>query len=132
MENPFPRRRAAAPKLPGNQAWIEAVGNFADDNRTQALTDLVIKASKLGYNGIWVSDEKFAKLQIAGNDILKRVQKFRQVCRDNHMQLAVSVAPFGYSDVFLSHDPNLCEGMPARASMFVVKDRKAGPCMTTR
>ena len=124
---PVPPSPPAAPKLPGNQAWIEAVGNFANEKATQTLTDLVIKASKLGYNGIWVSDEKFAKLQIAGNDILKRVQKFRRMCRDNHMRLAVSVAPFGYDATFLSHDPNLSEGMPARASMFVVKEGKLVP-----
>ena len=117
----------AAPKLDAGQRWIFAFANFAKDDRTGELTDLVKRGHKAGYNGILVSDVKFDKLQLTDDAYKKRLQSFRKVCKDEGVKLAVHVGSYGYSDVFLTHDRNLAEGMPVRNATFIVKDGKLIP-----
>ncbi|MFB3891668.1 MAG: hypothetical protein ACE15C_06545 [Phycisphaerae bacterium] len=116
-----------APKLEQGQKWIFAFANFAKDDRTQELTDLVKRGHKAGYNGILVSDVKFDKLQLTDDAYKKRLQAFRKVCRDEQVKIAVHVGAYGYSDMFLTHDRNLAEGMPVRDATFIVKGGKLVP-----
>ena len=117
----------AAPQLKGGQRWIFAFGNFARDDRTQELIDLVKRGHQAGYNGFLISDVKFDKLQLTDEAYKKRLQSFRKVCKEEGVKLAVHVGAYGYSEVFLTHDRNLAEGMPVRNATFIVKDGKLIP-----
>ncbi len=116
-----------APKLDSGQRWIFAFANFANESRSQELVDLVKRGHKAGYNGILISDVKFDKLQLTDEAYKKRLQSFRQVCKDEGVKLAVHVGAYGYADMFLTHDRNLAEGMPVRNATFIVRDGKLVP-----
>jgi hypothetical protein len=116
-----------APQLEPGQKWIFAFSNFAKDDRTQELTDVVKRGHQAGYNGILVSDVKFDKLQLTDEAFKKRLQTFRQMCKDEGVKLAVDIGPFGYCDTFLTHDRNLAEGMPVRNATFIVKNGRLVP-----
>ena len=114
-----------APKVEPGQKWVHNFGNFANAKTTTALTELMKKAKADGYTAMLVGDTKFAKLQLTDAAYKKALQDFRKACKDNGMKLVVGVgASWGYSETFLSHDPNLAEGMPVTKAPFIVKDGK--------
>ena len=116
-----------APKIEAGQKWIFSFANFAKDDAAEAITKLVKDGRKAGYNGILVSDVKFEKLQLTDEKYKQRLQAFRKVCKDEGVKLAVHVGSYGYSDMFLTHNRNLAEGMPVRNATFIVKDGKLVP-----
>lgn len=116
-----------APKIAPGQRWVFTFANFGTDPRTEAVTKLVRDAKAAGYNGILVADSKFDKLHLQDKDYARRLKAFRKVCSDEGVKLILSVCPMGYATEFLSHDPNLAEGMPVRGATFIAKDGKLVP-----
>jgi len=116
-----------APKLEPRQRWVFSGTNFAREEAVANLTALMRRAHRCGYTGILVSDVKFEKFQLQPPEVLERLKKFRQDCTAEKMKFIAAVATFGHSDVFLTNDPNLCEGMPVRKAPFIVKDGKLVP-----
>ncbi|MFB3894565.1 MAG: hypothetical protein ACE15C_21395 [Phycisphaerae bacterium] len=116
-----------AGKLEPGQRWVFTFANFAREDVAQKTTDLMKQARKIGYNGILVADSKFDKLQLQPPTYADALKKFRAACAEQKMKLIVAVTPFGYADTFLTHDPNLAEGMPVRKATFIVKDGKLVP-----
>jgi len=115
------------PAVPPGQKWVFAMGNLATREGMEALVALAKRSGKAGYNGFMLMDIKFDKFQLQGKEYLDNLQAFRQVCREANLKFIPCVTPFGYSDVFLTNDPNLAEGMPVRDAAFVVKDGKLVP-----
>ena len=117
-----------APKIEPGQRWVHTFANFEDPKMTADKTALVKEMKKSGYTTILVSDTKFSKLQLTDDKYKKTFQAFRKLCKDESIKLVVAVgAGWGYSETFLSHDPNLAEGQPTHNAPFVVKDGKLVP-----
>ena len=116
-----------APALENGQKWVFTMTNFANNERKDFTIDLLKKAKKIGYNGMMVSDVKFEKFQLQGQPVKDNIKEFRKACTDEGMKFIACVASFGYSDVMLSNDPNLAEGMPVRDAEFIVKGGKLVP-----
>ena len=118
---------APAPKLEPRQRWVFSFANFANPDAVTKLTALMRRAHTAGYTGILVSDVKFEKFQLQPREVMERLRKFRQDCTAEKMTFIAGVTTFGYTDMFLTNDPNLCEGMPVRNATFSVKDGKLVP-----
>jgi hypothetical protein len=118
---------AEAPKLQPGVKWFHVMTNLANEDALNKLIQLMERASKAGYNGITVNDVKLIKYHLMGPEYVANLKKFRQACRDLHIQCVPCVMPMGYSEFILAHDPNLAEGMPVRDALFVVKDGRLVP-----
>jgi len=117
----------AAPKLEPRQKWVFSFTNFASEQAAGKLTALMKQAHQAGYTGILVSDVKFEKFQLQPPEVMARLRKFRQDCTAEKMKFIAGVTAFGYADMLLTNDPNLCEGMPVRDATFIVKEGKLVP-----
>ena len=118
---------APAPQLEPGQKWVFTFTNFGNDDRTDTVIALMKRAKAAGYNGMLVSDVKFDKWQLLGPELATNCKRFRAACTAEKMKIIAGVTPFGYTDAFLTHDPNLAEGLPVRNAVFVVKDGKLVP-----
>ena len=108
--------------------WVFTMTNLAREDALQKTLDLMNRARRAGYNGIFVADSKFAKFQLQDKTYARNVRRLRQACSEQQMELIVDVCPMGYAAEFLAADPNLAEGMPVRNATFVVQDGKLAPC----
>jgi hypothetical protein len=116
-----------APKLKASQYWLHVMVNISSDTGLADLLKLMERASKAGYNGLVVNDVKFIKYQLRPASFDANFKKFRQACTDLKLAFIPCVTPMGYCETFLTHDPNLAEGMPVRDAVFIVKDGKLVP-----
>jgi len=115
------------PELQIRYRWVFTMTNLAQEQALQQTINLMKRAKKAGYNGIFAADSKFHKFQLQDKSYAVKVQRLRKACTDEGMQLIVGVCPMGYAAEFLAADPNLAEGMPVRNATFVVKDGKLLP-----
>ena len=107
--------------------WVFTMTNLAREEALQKTLDLMQRARRAGYNGIFVADSKFDKFQLQDKSYARNVRRLRQACTEHEMELIVPVCPVGYAAEFLAADPNLAEGMPVRKALFVVRDGKLTP-----
>lgn len=112
--------------------WVFTMTNLASDEALAKTTELMRRAKRAGYNGIVVSDSKFAKHQLQPKSYDQNVRRFRKACRDEGMDLVAAVFPIGYAAELLAADPNLAEGMPVRNAPFVVRGGKLLPADETQ
>jgi hypothetical protein len=119
--------KPALPELEIKYRWVFTMTNLAREEALQKTIDLMNRAKRAGYNGIFVADSKFAKFQLQEKFYAGNVRRLRQACSEQQMQLIVDVCPMGYAAEFLAADPNLAEGMPVRNATFVVQDGKLLP-----
>jgi hypothetical protein len=83
------------------------------------------RASAAGYNGIVLADYKLNILDRVPDHYFRNIDAIQKLAAELRLELIPTVAPIGYSDGLLAHDPNLVEGIPARNVPFVVKDGEA-------
>lgn len=102
--------------------WVFKMTNLAAEAGLQETIELVQRARRAGYNGIFVHDSKFAKFQLQTKGYAGNVGKLRKACTDAGVQLIVGVCPMGYAAELLAADPNLAEGMPVRNAALLVKN----------
>ena len=121
----------AAPLVPPGQQWCFIMKNVATEAGRDSTLALIKRAHQAGYNGVVLSDSKLDKFQLQDAAYCANLATVRQACRDGQMLFIPCVTPFGYSEGFLSNDPNLAEGMPVREADFTVKDGKLVPCDDT-
>ena len=111
------------------QRLVFVGGNFMRDTEVERVIDVIKKSAAAGYNGVLLTDCKFArwddKVTVDRPVYEKNVQKVRQACRDAKMMVLVSCLDLGTD--MLSVEPNLAEGVPVKDAPFVVKDGKLVP-----
>ncbi len=116
-----------AVKLQFKYRWVFTMTNLARKEALQATIELMERARRAGYNGIFVADSKFDKFQLQDKSYARNVHTLRQACTEHQMALVVHCCSMGYSAEFLAADPNLAEGMPVRGATFVVRDGQLVP-----
>jgi hypothetical protein len=119
------RSKAAALQL--KYRWVFTMTNLAREDALQKTLELMQRARRAGYNGIFVADSKFDKFQLQEKSYAHNVRILRQACTEHQMALIVPVCPMGYAAEFLAADPNLAEGMPVRRATFIVRDGQFVP-----
>lgn len=118
-----PERNAADPaehtQLVANRAarpprWVYLQMNLQVPDNLQQTLAILRRAAAAGYNGIVLADYKLNILDRVPEFYFDHVRQLRAAAEQLNLEIIPCVAPFGYSDGLLAHNPNLAEGLPAR------------------
>lgn len=113
----------AAAELP--LRWVYLMTNLQVKENLPELETLLRRAAKAGYNGVVLADYKLNVLERVPDYYFENARRFKQTADELHLEIIPAVAPFGYSEGILAHDPNLAEGLPARDVPLTVRGREA-------
>ncbi len=102
------------------QRWLYLQTNLqVADNVTKADA-LLRRAAKVGYNGVVLADYKLNILDRVPEHYFRHATPVKALCEELKLELIPTVAPMGYSDGLLAHNPNLAEGIPVKDAAFTV------------
>lgn len=113
---------AAAP-YPDRLVWVFGWG-LGQDNDVAEISRLVETAGRHGINGAVVSFG-LDTLCKQPADYFRCLDEVKQACERNHVELIPAGFSVGYGGGFLSHDPNLAEGLPVEDAPFLVQGGEA-------
>jgi hypothetical protein len=116
------RQAQAADKLP--QRWLYLQTNLQVAENVGKAEGILRRAAKAGYNGVVLADYKLNILDRVPQHYFKHAEQFKSLCDELKLELIPTVAPIGYSDGLLAHNPNLAEGIPVKNAQFIWQDGK--------
>ena len=102
------------------QRWLYLQTNLQVAENVEKTESLLRRAAKAGYNGVVLADYKLNILDRVPQHYFKHAEQVKQLCEELKLELIPTVAPIGYSDGLLAHNPNLAEGIPAKETPFAV------------
>lgn len=105
--------------------WVYLQMNLQVAENVDRAEEILKRAAAAGYNGVVLADYKLNILDRVPDHYFKHAERFKQTARELNLEIIPAVAPIGYSDGLLAHNPNLAEGIPVREALFVVKGRTA-------
>jgi hypothetical protein len=114
---------AADDQLP--RRWVYLQMNLQVPENVERAKEILNRAADSGYNGVVLADYKLNILDRVPEFYFDHARQFREHADSLGIEIIPTVAPFGYSDGLLAHDPNLAEGMPVREAQFVVRNGEA-------
>ena len=100
--------------------WLYLQTNLQVSENAAKADALLRRAAKAGYNGVVLADYKLNILDRVPEHYFKHAAQVKQLCEELKLELIPTVAPIGYSDGLLAHNPNLAEGIPVIDAMFTV------------
>ena len=111
--------------------WVYLQLNLQVQANVPKAEEILRRAAKAGYNGVVLADYKLNILDRVPEHYFDHARQFKRIADELGLEVIPTVAPFGYSDGLLAHDPNLAEGIPVKDAPFVVKGggdvMRAGP-----
>lgn len=110
----------AADKL--SLRWLYLQTNLQVAENVAKTEALLRRAAKVGYNGVVLADYKLNILDRVPQHYFQHAEQVKKVCAELQLEIIPTVAPIGYSDGLLAHNPNLAEGIPVKDAPFVVRD----------
>jgi hypothetical protein len=99
---------------PLKHRWFFLMTNLQVHENLPKAETLLHRAAKAGYNGVVLADFKLNVLDRVTDNYFKNTRQFKATADELQIEVIPAVAPFGYSEGILTHDPNLAEGLPAR------------------
>jgi hypothetical protein len=105
--------------------WVYCADNLQVDENVPKLEQLMARAAAAGYNGILLADYKFNILDRVPDRYFTNAARVRQRAAELKLDIIPAVAPIGYSEGLLSHDPNLAEGLPVQNQLLVAQGATA-------
>jgi len=105
--------------------WVYFQRNLQVRENVDQAEDMLKRAAAAGYNGVVLADYKLNILDRVPRHYFDNARRFRQIADDLKLEVIPTVAPMGYSDGLLAHDPNLAEGLPVQNAPFVVRNGMA-------
>jgi hypothetical protein len=94
--------------------WLYLSTNLQVNENVPKAEALLRRAAKAGYDGVLLADYKLNILDRVPDHYFKNAQQLKATAGELKIEIIPGVAPFGYSEGILAHDPNLAEGLPAR------------------
>ncbi len=114
---------AAEPTLP--RRWVYLQQNLQVADNVEKAREIMQRAKAAGYNGIVLADYKLNILARVPEHYFTNAAAFKKTADELGLEIIPAVAPIGYSDGILAHDPNLAEGIPVRETTFVARNGSA-------
>lgn len=105
--------------------WVYLQLNLQVPQNVEKAKDILRRAADAGYNGVVLADYKLNILHRVPEFYFDHARQFKEHAEALGLEIIPAVAPFGYSDGLLAHDPKLAEGLPVRDAEFVVEGRVA-------
>ena len=100
--------------------WVYLAVNLQGEGETEHAMSILRRAKSAGYNGILMADYKFHVLDRVVDRYFKNIKTVRSLADELGLEIIPAVAPFGYSNGILSHNPNLAEELPVKELSMVV------------
>jgi hypothetical protein len=97
-----------------SRRWLYLMTNLQVNENVPKAEALLQRAAKAGYNGVVLADYKLNVLDRVPDHYFVNARQFKTAADKLDLEVIPAVAPFGYSEGILTHDPNLAEGLPAR------------------
>lgn len=107
---------------PLSRRWLYLQMNLQVKENVPKAQALLQRAAKAGYNGVVLADFKLNVLDRVPEFYFEHARAFKQTADELNLEIIPTVAPIGYSDGLLAHDPNLAEGLPVLEAPFVVRN----------
>ena len=101
--------------------WFYMQTNLAVAANVDNVISVMERASKVGYNGMVITDSKFSILDNVYAPYFINAEKVRKKGEELGIAITPAVADMGWSSGLLSHDVNLIEGQPVKRMPFIVK-----------
>jgi hypothetical protein len=101
------------------------MANLLPEENLPRVEAVMRRAAKAGYNGIVLSDSKFAILDKMDDRYFKHAEQIKTLANELKLEIIPTVFDIGYSSGVLAHDPNLVEAFPVQDAPFVVHSGKA-------
>ncbi|MFZ4506326.1 MAG: hypothetical protein ACOYON_01345 [Fimbriimonas sp.] len=111
----------ALPALAFQERWVYIQTNLAVGANVDRLLPMLDRAKKAGYNGIVLTDSKFAILEKMTPSYFENAAKLAAHAKALGLTITPVVAEMGWSSGLLSHNVNLIEGQPAKKVPFEVR-----------
>lgn len=105
-----------------DRRWLYLQTNLQIAENVASTEKLLRRAAKAGYNGVVLADYKLNILGRVPRHYFDHAAQVKRWCEELQLELIPAVAPIGYSDGLLAHDPNLAEGIPVKNAAFRVTD----------
>ena len=100
--------------------WVYLAVNLQGEGEPEHALSILRRAKAAGYNGILLADYKFHVLDRVVDRYFKNVTTVRNLADELGLEIIPAVAPFGYSNGILAHNPNLAEELPVKELPMVV------------
>ncbi|MDQ3223836.1 MAG: hypothetical protein M3Q75_10265 [Gemmatimonadota bacterium] len=111
---------ARAQERTNQELWLYYPTNLLVAENVDKLEQIWGRAAKAGYTHVLIADSKFSRLSEMDKRYFDNVERTKQIAKANNLTLVPALFSVGYSNDFLSMDPNLAEGLPVNDSLFVV------------
>ena len=95
--------------------------NLERDSDVPEVIRVLEAAGQHGCNGAVLS-AGLDSLSQKSPDFFHRLEQVQHACERNHLELIPSFFSIGYGGGFLTHNPNLAEGMPVEDAPFLVRN----------
>ena len=112
---------AAADDPQLTRRWVYLQLNLQVKENVAKAGEIMQRAARAGYNGVVLADYKLNILDRVPDFYFQHAAEFKRAAEELNLEIIPAVAPFGYSDGLLAHDPNLAEGLPVRDAHFLVR-----------
>ncbi len=105
--------------------WVYLAVNLQGEGEPEHALSILRRAKAAGYNGILFADYKFHVLDRVVDRYFKNVTTVRSLADELGLEIIPAVAPFGYSNGILAHNPNLAEELPVKELPMVISKGSA-------
>ncbi len=107
---------------PITRRWIYLQTNLQVAENVDRAEQLLRRGVQAGYNAVVLADYKLNILDRVPEHYFTNAARFRGVAQELGIEIIPAIAPMGYSDGLLAHDPNLAEGIPVSEAPLLVTD----------
>ena len=104
--------------------WVYISRGLNSDQNVEDIRQIARTASENGLNGVLFA-AGLDSLDLKSPEYFARLDKVKEIFRQNHLEIIPSVFSAGYGGSILAHDRNLAEGLPVKDAIYVVKDGEA-------
>ncbi|HET6512156.1 MAG TPA: T9SS type A sorting domain-containing protein, partial [Candidatus Kapabacteria bacterium] len=102
--------------------WVFSMHNLRGANAVNVLKKIADTMYRYHYNGLQQNDFKYSILEEQPDWYFKNADTIKEYTDLHQIEIIPGVAPIGYSEGLLWHDPNLAEGFPASAKYVMEAD----------
>jgi hypothetical protein len=121
------RCHGAEPTEPRFQErWVYCSQNLLVDQNVDRVIDLIERAARSGYTAMMLADYKYQILDRVDERYFRNAERVKGAAAKAGIEIIPAIFSIGYSNGILAHDPNLAEGIEARAIPHVVRNGVAG------
>ncbi len=104
--------------------WVRVGTSLRNDADVEKVRDIVVRGAAHGINGL-VFSAGLDQLDLKSPEYFERLEKVRQICEENGVEIVPSWWSVGYGGSILAHNKNLAAGLPVKEALYSVSHGEA-------